>query len=268
MTVLIKGAGDLASGIACRLRRSGFNVIMTEIDRPTSVRCTVAFSRAVYEGRTVVEDICARLAYTAEEAMEIAAAGEIAVIVDPECRCLQSIRPAALVDAIINKTNMGTSIDDAPIVVGVGPGFTAGEDCHCAVETQRGHDLGRVLYSGSPEPNTGIPGEIGGYSLERIVRAPGDGVFQPLARISDVVEAGQLLATVADLPVYAPIGGVLRGLLPAGTEVHAGMKAGDIDPRCRVENCFSVSDKARAIGGGVLEAILNQVSKGGTLWQK
>ena len=268
MTVLITGAGDLASGIACRLYRSGFKVIMTDIEKPTAVRCTVSFSRAVYEGSAVVEDISARLAHSAQEAMEIAGAGEIAVLVDPYCRCLETIKPDALVDAIINKTNTGTSITDAPVVVGVGPGFTAGVDCHSAVETQRGHDLGRVLYSGSPQPNTGIPGEIGGYSVERIVRATADGIFEPLAHIGDVVKEGQTLAYVDSHPVYALIDGVLRGLLPAGTKVHAGMKAGDIDPRCRVENCFSVSDKARAIGGGVLEAILNQRSREDRLCQK
>lgn len=268
MIVLIKGAGDLASGIACRLHRSGFGVIMTDIEKPTAVRCTVSFSRAVYEGVATVEDISARLAANTQEAMEIAERGEIAILVDPECRCLETIRPDALVDAIINKTNTGTTINDAPAVVGVGPGFTAGVDCHSAVETQRGHDLGRVLYTGSPQPNTGIPGEIGGYSVERIVRAPADGIFEPVAKISDIVEAGQVLAYVDSQPVRALISGVLRGLLPAGTRVHAGMKAGDIDPRCRAENCFSVSDKARAIGGGVLEAILGQLSKEGKLWQK
>ena len=263
MTVLIKGAGDLATGIACRLHRSGFKIIMTEIAKPTTVRCTVAFSRAVYEGSAVVEDIKAVLVANAAEAMEAAKKGFVAVVVDPECSVLAEIKPKALVDAIIAKHNTGTSINDAPIVVGVGPGFTAGVDCHCAVETQRGHDLGRVLYSGSPMPNTGVPGEISGYSTERIVRAPCEGIFEPLCAIGDVVRKGQLVAKVNGQGVYALIDGVLRGLLPGGTEVYSCMKAGDIDPRCKVENCYSVSDKARSIGGGVLEAILNCAAKEG-----
>ena len=263
MTVLIKGAGDLATGIACRLHRCGFKIIMTEIAKPTTVRCTVAFSRAVYEGSAVVEDIKAVLVSSAAEAMEATEKGFVAVIVDPVCRVLGELKPRALVDAIIAKHNTGTSIADAPIVVGVGPGFTAGVDCHRAVETQRGHDLGRVLRSGSPMPNTGVPGEIGGYSTERIVRAPCEGEFKPLSAIGDRVRRGQLLAVVNGKGVYALIDGVLRGLLPAGTEVHMGMKAGDIDPRCKVENCYSVSDKARSIGGGVLEAILNCAAKEG-----
>lgn len=259
MTVLIKGAGDLATGIACRLHRSGFKVVMTEIENPTTVRCTVAFSRAVYEGSALVEDVRAVLAQSPQEALAVASEGLVPVLIDPECAALSEIRPEVLVDAIIAKRNLGTYITDAEVVIGVGPGFTAGVDCHCAVETQRGHDLGRVLYRGSPVPNTGIPGEIGGHSVERIIRAPADGAFEPMCKIGDTVESGQLLAAVNGRQVYAAISGVVRGLLPAGIEVHKGMKAGDIDPRCCVENCYSVSDKARSIGGGVLEAILNRL---------
>ncbi|NCB62584.1 MAG: EF2563 family selenium-dependent molybdenum hydroxylase system protein [Clostridia bacterium] len=258
MLVVIRGAGDLATGIACRLWRGGFDVVMTETDRPTTVRCTVAFSRAVYYGDAEVEGVRARLAATPEEALELTSRGFVAVLVDPEGAAVPVLRPGAVVDAILAKHNLGTRLADAPCVVGVGPGFTPGRDCHAAVETQRGHDLGRVLWDRAPAPNTGIPGDVGGYTVERLLRAPADGVFVPTAGIGDLVEAGQTVGRVGDAPMTARITGVLRGLLPDGTPVHAGMKAGDVDPRCRREHCFSVSDKARAVGGGVLEAILSQ----------
>jgi xanthine dehydrogenase accessory factor len=258
MLVLIKGAGDLASGIAVRLFRSGFQVVMTDIAMPTTVRCTVAFSKAVSEGTAMVEDVPGALAKTPEEALAFAKEGKVAVLVDPECKALQALRPDVLIDAILAKRNTGTAKEDAPIVIGVGPGFTAPVDCHCAVETQRGHHLGRVFYEGSPAPNSGIPGLVGGYGIERLVRSSADGVFEPKAKIGDIVKAGQVVAMVGESPVCAQIDGVLRGLLPAGTPVTEGMKSGDVDPRCKVEHCYTVSDKARAIGGGVLEAILHQ----------
>ena len=261
MLVLIKGAGDLASGIACRLLRSGFQVVMTEIPQPTAVRCTVAFSSAVLNGKICIEDLEGELAADPQEALQIASGGKAAVLVDPECKCLSQLRPDVLVDAIIAKRNTGTKKTDAPIVIGVGPGFIAPEDCHCAVETKRGHNLGRVYYEGSPIPNTGVPGIIGGYGLERLVRSSVDGIFDPRAEIGDIVSKGQVVAEVNGQPVRAQIDGVLRGLLPAGTPVTAGMKAGDVDPRCEVAHCFSVSDKARSIGGGVLEGILHEMSR-------
>ena len=261
MLVLMKGAGDLASGIACRLLRSGFQVIMTEIPRPTTVRCSVAFSSAVYQKEVCIEGLFGVLAADPQEALEIAASGKAAVLVDPACSCLSVLKPDVLVDAIIAKRNTGTKRTDAAIVIGVGPGFSAPEDCHCVVETKRGHDLGRVYYEGHAIPNTGIPGDIGGYSVERLVRSSADGVFEPVATIGDIVRKDQIVAMAGDSPVCAQIDGVLRGLLPAGTPVTAGMKAGDVDPRCEVSHCYSVSDKARAIGGGVLEGILHELSR-------
>ena len=261
MLVLIKGAGDLASGIACRLLRSGFQVIMTEIAQPTTVRCTVAFSSAVYQGKVCIEGLEGELAADPQDALRIASEGKAAVLIDPACESLKQLHPDALVDAILAKYNTGTKKTDAPVVIGVGPGFTAPVDCHCAVETKRGHDLGRVYYEGSPIPNTGVPGIIGGYGLERLVRSSADGIFEPKAVIGDMVEKGQIVAMVGDSPVCAQIDGVLRGLLPAGTPVTAGMKSGDVDPRGVVEHCWSVSDKARAIGGGVLEGILHEMSR-------
>ncbi len=255
MLVLIRGAGDLASGIACRLYRSGMQVAMTELKHPTTVRCTVAFSPAVYLSEAAVEGITARRATDTREAFTLLKQGVIPVLVT-EKPPLCELRPDAFVDAVIAKRNLGTSMTDAPIVVGVGPGFTAGADCHAAVETRRGHDLGRVLYTGSPAPNTGVPGNIGGYTVERLLRAPCDGVFLPVVKIGDRVEAGERVAAVAGLPVLSAVSGVVRGLLPEGTPVHKGMKSGDVDPRGERDYCFTVSDKANAVAGGVLEAIL------------
>lgn len=256
MLILIKGAGDLATGIACRLFQCGFQVILTDIARPTAVRCTVAFSQAVFHGEATVEGITAQLARTPEEALELTAQGYLAVLIDPDGSAVNALQPMGLVDAILAKRNIGTKITDAPAVIGVGPGFTAGKDCHACVETQRGHDLGRVLYQGSPAPNTGIPGSIGGYTSQRLLRAPADGLFVPAAAIGDLVAAGQTVGHVNGEPMKAEIAGILRGLLPEGTPVRRGMKSGDVDPRCERSNCFSVSDKSRAIGGGVLEALL------------
>lgn len=254
--VLIKGAGDLATGVAVRLHRAGFRVVMTDLPQPTAVRRTVAFCQCVYDGTTRVEDITARFAGSVEEARKIAESGAIPVLADPDCRAREQLRPDVLVDAILAKRNTGTSITDAPIVLALGPGFTAGVDCHGVVETKRGHDLGRLITEGSAIPNTGVPGDIGGYTTERIIRAPADGLFQPIAQIGQRVEKGQPVAAAGGLEVAAQLTGIVRGMLPAGIPVTKGMKSGDIDPRCEVRHCFTVSDKARAIGGGVLEGIL------------
>lgn len=259
MLVVIRGAGDLASGIAYRLRRANFDIIMTEIAQPTCIRQTVAFSTAIGRGSQTVEGVTGRLCDGEEEIDRALDAGEIAVVVDEEGAVIQRRKPFAAVDAILAKRNLGTSIDMAPVVVGVGPGFTAGVDCHYAVETKRGHYLGKVLEEGSPIPNTGEPGNIGGFTSERIIRASGDGVFLPLAAIGDRVEAGQLVARAGESPVYASISGIVRGMLSPGISVTTGFKCGDIDPRCALDHCFTISDKARAIGGGVLEAIMRRI---------
>ena len=256
MLVLIKGAGDLATGTAVRLARAGFRVVMTDLARPTAVRRTVAFSQCLYDGSATVEGLAARRAESPAEAEAILAAGAIPVLADPAADILRELPFDALVDAILAKRNLGTRITDAPIVLALGPGFTAGADCHGVIETQRGHDLGRLILTGSAAPNTGVPGNVGGYTVERLIRAPADGVFEPLAAIGDRVEAGAPVARVAGETVRAQISGVVRGMLPAGLAVTRGMKAGDIDPRCEARHCFTVSDKARAIGGGVLEGLL------------
>lgn len=255
MLVCVRGAGDLASGIAVRLHRAGMDVVMLDIAEPTSVRRSVCFSEAVRLGETAVEDVRGVAVSGPSEVGEAVAAGFVAVMVDPDGRSIPALAPDAVVDAILAKRNLGTDLSMAPIVVGVGPGFVAPDDVDAAVETQRGHDLGRVYYHGSPVPNTGIPGNIGGYTVERVLRAPADGEFLGTHAIGDVVSAGEVVATVDGKPMVAAIDGVLRGLLQDGLVVFAGMKAGDIDPRCEVSHCFSVSDKARSVAGGVLEAI-------------
>lgn len=261
MKILIKGAGDLATGIGCRLHRCGFSVAMTEIAVPTTVRRTVAFSRAVYEELVRVEDVTGVLCHGPEEIDQTVLRDQVAVIVDEECKIRETWKPDVIVDAIIAKKNLGTKITDGDIVVGVGPGFTAGLDCHAVVETKRGHDLGRCIWKGSTFPNTGVPGMIGGYDKERIIRATALGTFQGAVKIGDVVVEGELVGYSGVTPIYAQVGGVVRGLLQDGVTVVEGMKSGDIDPRGVVENCFTISDKATAIGGGVLEAILSMIKK-------
>lgn len=254
--ILIKGAGDLATGIAWRLHRCGCAVLMTEIERPTTVRRTVAFSSAVYEGRAEVEGVTARLVQDVQEAWRVIDDGKIPVLVDPPAACKAEFRPDVLVDAVIAKKNTGTKRTDAPLVIGVGPGFCAGQDCDLAVETMRGHTLGKVIEEGCALPNTGVPGEIGGFGKERLIRALAAGTFLPRASIGDRVEKGQIVAECGGVLIPAQMSGVVRGMLKEGLEVEAGMKCGDIDGRCQVSHCFSISDKARAIGGGVLEAVL------------
>ena len=250
---LIKGAGDLATGVALRLQRSGFAVAMTEIACPTAVRRTVAFSEAVFQGRVAVEGIEGVLADEVDVSRLIAR-GDIPVIVDPETTLLRRLKPVLLVDAIVAKRNLGTSIDDAPAVVALGPGFVVGRDAHAVIETCRGHTLGRVITQGEALPNTGIPGEIGGHAGERVLRSPGDGVFRTALEIGAHVAANDVVAYVGDIPIRAPLSGVLRGLLRPGMHVGQGRKLGDIDPRGLREHCYLVSDKSLAIAGGVLEA--------------
>lgn len=257
MLILIRGAGDIATGVALRLYRSGMQVVMTDLPQPTAIRRTVCFSPAITHGETVVEGVCAVRAETAEQALALLAEGIVPVLPDPALTCLTSLRPDALVDAILAKKNLGTHITDAPVVVGVGPGFTAGVDCHAVVETMRGHTLGRAIYQGSALPNTNIPGLIGGYAGERVLRAPADGVFTRILDIGDEVQPGDVAGTVNGQPMKCTIGGVVRGILPSGTPVHRGMKSGDVDPRCQPEYCTTASDKALAVGGGALEAILH-----------
>lgn len=259
MKVLIKGAGDLASGIGLRLYRCGFAVVMTDIAVPTTVRRTVAFSPAVYNGSSQVEGVRAVRCENITEIEAAIAGNNIPVGVDEDARICTEWHPDIVVDAILAKRNLGTRITDAAIVIGVGPGFTAGEDCHCVVETKRGHYLGRCIWEGSAIANTGVPGIIGGYGLERLIKATDDGIFKGTVSIGDTVAAGDLIGYAGNTPIYASIGGIVRGILQDGVAVTKGMKSGDIDPRCEAAHCFTVSDKASAIGGGVLEGILSLI---------
>lgn len=254
--VVIRGGGDLATGVAVRLWRSGFSVLMTEIAMPLTVRRGVAFSEAVYAGRTSVEDVQACLVKDDTAIENTLAEHCIPVVVDPQAKLVKRVTPAVLVDAIMAKRNIGTNLHDAPLVIGLGPGFTAGRDVHAVIETKRGHHLGRVIWRGAAAPNTGIPGEIMGITEKRVVRARVSGIFQGLCKIGARVQAGEILGHVGKSPVHAPLDGVLRGLLHDGVQVEANTKIGDNDPRGVQEYCWTISDKALAIGGGVLEAVL------------
>ena len=264
MLVLMKGAGDIATGIALRLWRARFQVVMTEIALPTTVRRTVSFSQAIFDGTATVEGVKAVYAPTVEAAWEVLDDGLIPVLIDPEAACRFSFYPDALVDAIMAKQNRGTTIRDASVVIGLGPGFTAGLDCHAVIETSRGHDLGRVITSGNALPNTGVPAEVGGHSIKRVLRAPAEGLFREGLDIGTRVQPGDVIGKVDHVPVISEIEGILRGVLADGVPVVPGMKCGDVDPRCEPAHCHTVSDKARAIAGGVLEAILRQPYDGVT----
>jgi xanthine dehydrogenase accessory factor len=255
--VLIKGGGDLASGVAHRLWQAGFQVAMLELPRPLVVRRTVSFAAAVYSGEVVVEGVKARLCQNLAEVGLAWQEQVIPVLIDPAGTSIPALKPYVLLDAIMAKANTGTGMKDAPIVIGLGPGFVAGKDVHAVIETKRGHDLGRALYRGEAIPNTGVPGMVGGYASERLLKSPADGIFTPIKEIGDLVQAGEVIATVAGVPVLAPISGLLRGLLFPGLSVVKGLKIGDIDPRGREVDPGTISDKARSVAGGVLEAILS-----------
>lgn len=262
--VIIKGAGDLASGVAARLWRAGFPILLTELPQPLTVRRTVAFAEAVYAGATTVEDLTARRVEDVPGVLAAWQAGVIPVLVDGAGASVAALQPRVLVDGIIAKRNLGTTITDAPLVIGLGPGFIAGVDVHAVVETNRGHTLGRVFWHGSAQPNTGVPGDIAGFRQERVVYAPADGVFRATRKIGSLVQPGATLGHVTDshatdIAATANIAGVLRGLIHDGVTVQAGLKIGDVDPRAEVEHCFTISDKALAIGGGVLEALMTHL---------
>ena len=260
--IIVRGGGDIATGTIARLHRCGFRVLALEAARPSAIRRNVAFSEAVYEGRAVVEGIECVLARNLAEAQERLARGGVTMLVDERAEAVAALSPMAVVDAILAKRNLGTTRDMCSITVALGPGFVAGEDVDAVVETQRGHNLGRVIYAGSAAPNTGVPGVIAGYAAERVIHSPAAGVLRCEAALADAVRKGQRIARIetaaGDVPVYATIDGLLRGLLREGYPVTRGFKIADIDPRISErQNCFTISDKASAIAGGVLEAILS-----------
>jgi len=261
LIMIVKGGGEMGSGVVHRLARSGFRVCITEIPEPLAVRREVSFCEAIFAGQQRVEGLIGQRVKNPEEVSHAWEEGLIPVLVDPECALRKVLKPGVLVDATLAKKNVTTQITDAPLVIGLGPGFCAGVNVHYVIETNRGHFLGRVIEEGEAEPDTGIPGAIGGYTWERVLRAPGDGKFQGNRKIGERVQKGEALAEVAGKPVLALIDGVLRGILRDGVFVTEKMKVGDVDPRANREHCFTVSEKARAIGGGVLEAILREYNK-------
>jgi len=255
----IKGAGEIASGIACRLFKSNIkHIFMMETGNPLAVRRQVSFCEAVHDGKIIVEGVEAIKITSCDQIHQSWNENKIPVIVDPDWKSIKTLNPDVVVDAIIAKKNLGTSISEAPLTIGLGPGFEAGKNVHIAVETNRGHNLGRVIVKGCPEPNTGIPGSTNGFTHERVLRSPCAGIFKSDLDIGAVVKKGQVVASVNGNNVIAGIDGVLRGQIRNHTEVDIRLKIGDIDPRGEVEYCSTISEKARAIGGSVLEAVLSR----------
>jgi xanthine dehydrogenase accessory factor len=254
--VMIRGGGDLASGVALRLFKAGFRIVVTELPRPLMVRRSVSFGQAVFDGTCRVEEVTGELAATPLEAQELMQTGKVAVMVDPKASSCQALAPVVLVDGRMTKLASDQRLDAAPRVIGLGPGFTAGVNCHAVIETRRGHTLGRVYWQGSAEPDNSIPEPVLGLDVQRVLHAPANGRLVAQVMIGDVVEKGTLVAKVDGIPVLSKIKGAVRGLIQDGMVVKHGMKIGDIDPRCDVSLCFQVSDKALAVGGGVLEAML------------
>ena len=259
--VLIRGAGDLATGVVHRLHQSGFKVIMTERPEPLAVRRAVSFCEAVWDGEKTVEGLTAKLADSIEKALAMSNNMELPVLVDPELKCLKTVAPQVIVDACLAKRNTGLRKDMAPLTIGMGPGFKAPDEVHVAIETNRGHNLGRVYYEGEPAADTGVPGNILGFTKERVLRAPCDGKFVPSIALGDRVKTGDTVAMVENQPIKVLVGGVIRGLIRSEVMVTKGLKVGDVDPRDKVEHLNRISDKARALGGAVLEAILHRFNR-------
>ncbi len=257
MLAVVRGGGDIATGVVQKLWRGGFHVVVLETAKPTTIRRTVALSTAVQEGSTQVEDMRARLAESRAEIDACFAKGEIPVLADPACHWLEKLRPPFLIDAILAKKNLGTRREMAPVTLALGPGFLAPQDVDAVVETMRGHSLGRLIRQGGALPNTGVPGELGGKTAERVVHAPCAGLVAHCHSIGDRVKKGEALFTLDGHPVPSPLDGVLRGLIAEGMRVEKGLKSADVDPRPAEEVDYTtISDKARCLGGAVLEACL------------
>ncbi|MDO4616171.1 MAG: selenium-dependent molybdenum cofactor biosynthesis protein YqeB [Lachnospiraceae bacterium] len=260
--IVVRGGGDIATGTIMKLHACGFPVLVLEIPYPSAIRRNVAFSEAVYQGTQTIENVTGYLAEDTKEAKKLLKEGKVTILVDPDCSCLDELQPAALVDGILAKKNLGTERSMAPVTVALGPGFTAGLDVDAVIETCRGHKLGRVYYEGSALPDTGVPGKIAGFDKERVIHSPAEGILYNVCKVTDTVTKGQIIAEIRNdqetVPVRASMDGLLRGLIRDGYPVTRGFKIADIDPRIEeYDNCFTVSDKARCIAGGVLEAILH-----------
>lgn len=256
--VIIRGGGDIATGVIWTLYNAGFKVLVLEIDKPSTIRRTVSFSQAIYSGETTVDGVKAVVITDINELNDELYKNYVPIIIDPNCNSLDIIKPDILIDSILAKKNLGTTINMAKLVIGIGPGFTCNEDCNVAIETMRGHKLGKIYHSGSPISNTGLPGEIAHHTDDRVLYSNNDGIIKHNKKISDIVHTNDIIAYIDDIPVKATIDGVLRGLIVEGYNVKKGLKIADIDPRLNEqENSFSISDKARTIGGAVLLAIMN-----------
>lgn len=266
--VIVRGGGDIATGTIYKLYKCGFKVLVLEMENPSAIRRNVAFSEAVYQGVYTVEDVTCILARNVDEAVQLLEEGKLAMCVDPEGKCINELQPMAVVDGILAKKNLGTNRKMAPITVGLGPGFCAEMDVDVVIETMRGHNLGRAIYQGAAVEDTKIPGEIMGYSLERVIRSPKTGVIKHVKMITDIVKKDEIIALLEQeegesLPIRATMDGILRGMIREGYVVTEGMKIADIDPRIQErENCNTISDKARCIAGGVVEAIMYLKNKG------
>jgi xanthine dehydrogenase accessory factor len=261
LLVLIRGGGEIASGIAHRLRQCQVRVLMTEVAEPTAVRRTIAFAEAVYRGYHTIEGITAVRVTSSGEVIAELERGNIPLLIDPAAKIRQQLMPPVIVDATMTKTGADTQLTDAPLVIGIGPGFIAGVNAHAVVESNRGYHLGRVIWHGSAEPDTGVPAPVAGYTEARVLRAPRAGRFHALRAIGDRVQAGEKIGEVEGEAVVCAIGGVVRGILRDGLRIGAGVKIGDIDPRWERGYCDTISDKARAIGGGVVEAIFHSYQR-------
>lgn len=254
---LVRGAGDLGSGVIYRLVRAGFPVVACELPQPSLVRRGACYGEAVYAGRVELDGLCAVFVHTLNEVQSALHSGMIPVIVDRNKVISRILQPAVVVDARMMKYNPDTKLSDAPLVLALGPGYEAGRDCHAVIETNRGHFLGRVYWEGAAEADTGEPGIVKGHTYSRVLRAPLDGYVQSHAAIGDLLQEGDLIAQIGEVTIAAPFTGVLRGLVHEQVLVRTGMKIGDLDPRASREHCFTISDKALAVGGGVVEAVLS-----------
>lgn len=257
--LIVRGGGDLASGVIYRLCKCGYQVLVLECGKPSAIRRKVSFGEAVFDGTSNVEGVTGRLIKNVDECQKIWDAGEIPILVDETGEAAKELKPKALIDAILAKKNLGTTREMAPLTIALGPGFEAGKDVDFVIETQRGHNLGRVIEYGTATPNTGVPGVIAGYGKERVIHAPAAGIMHNRSQIGDIVEKNQILAMVDETPVYASLTGVLRGIIRDGYKVPKGMKIADIDPRKeQKKNCDTISDKARCIAGSVVEVLLSR----------
>ena len=262
--IIVRGGGDIASGAIQKLYRSDFKVLVLETETPSAIRRKVSFCEAVYEKQIEIEGIKARLVDNDEEIQDCWDNDIVPVMIDSRGKVIERLKPLAVVDGILAKQNFGTKRSMAPITVALGPGFSAPEDVDIVIETMRGHNLGRIIEEGRASENTGVPGVIAGFGIERVIYSDYSGIITNIEKIGNVVEKGDIIAVVGNNEIYASISGVLRGIIRDGYKVKKGLKIADIDPRIsEKDNCFTISDKARNIGGAVLESILYLKKKKG-----